>query len=363
MEKLTRGVPAVTCIAFCALGCALFMAWTVLLSPVAGAVTYHRYFGDLHNHTSDIDALGTPAEAYAAAKAGGADFLAVTDHTDGNRPLTDAKWQGQRAAAAAATSGDFAALNGYEVTMPWGHVNVFDPSALPTEAEQWAMEEGTVASLYDWLVLHPTAVAQWNPPTHKSDEFDDFAGLTPQRSGIMGALEIANEGFRYESSYVKALDAGWKVMPTANADMHTAQWITGFPNRTVLLAEELTPAALLDALREHHGYATVVKDLRVSFRGNGRIIGNTLAVPRRIRFTVRVLDPRPRRAVDRLRWVAIVSDGGKVVARKRCSGYSVDWRCTIDTAKVVKGGAHYFFLQVTNGSGRVAWTAPIWTGR
>jgi hypothetical protein len=42
---------------------------------------YNLYFGDLHSHTGYSDGYGTPAEAYAAAIAGGADFFATTDHT------------------------------------------------------------------------------------------------------------------------------------------------------------------------------------------------------------------------------------------------------------------------------------------
>jgi hypothetical protein len=341
--------------------CALLGAVVVFAAPAA-ATQYHFYFGDLHNHTADSDGSGTPAQAYAAARAAGADYLAVTDHTDWDWPLGDARWQAQRAAAAAATTSHFAALNGYEVTMPWGHVNVYDPVAMPTDAEAEALENGTPASLYDWLVLHPGSVAQWNHPTWKSNEFDGFAYLTPERRAAVAAIEVMNEVFTYEASYTSALDRGWLVMPTANSDTHKPDWIVGRPQRTVLLAEQLTPPALLEALRARRGYATAVPDLRVSFRGNGEIMGSTLPRPAKISFTVRVTDPKPRRGAHLLRWVALVSDKGRVVAKKKCRGYSVDWRPTLRVMRAVPGGAHYFFLRVTNASGRAAWTAPIWTG-
>ena len=329
-----------------------------LLLPVpAGAAKYHRYFGDLHSHTSDSDGRGTPAQAFAAARAAGADFLAVADHTGWFGADT---WAAQKAAAVAATTTDFAAIDGYEATLAWGHVNVYGAGVMPTDAELAEMDASSPTSLYDWLALHPGAVAQWNHPAWKSREFDGFAGLTVERRAVMGAIEIVNADFSYEASYARALDRGWRIMPTANSDTHRADWISGYRPRTVLLATELTPDALVEALAARRGYATTVPDLRVGFRGNGKIMGSTLSQPRRIAFTVRVADPGADRRGDRLRGVALVSDGGRVVRRLRCTGHSVDWSPVVRPSAAA-GGAHYFFLRVSSASGRVAWTAPIWT--
>ncbi|MET0552068.1 MAG: hypothetical protein ABW221_03460, partial [Vicinamibacteria bacterium] len=55
------------------------------------------WHGQLHAHTSYSDGLLTPADAYAAARAQGLDFFAVTDHLE---QLDDAEWAATRAAAA-----------------------------------------------------------------------------------------------------------------------------------------------------------------------------------------------------------------------------------------------------------------------
>ena len=55
-------------------------------------------------------------------------------------------------------------------------------------------------------------------------------------------------------------------------------------------------------------------------------------------------------------------DGGSVIAHSRCSGHAAAWSAAVDTATAVAGGAHYVYLRVVSASGRVAWTAPIWTG-
>ena len=98
-------------------------AMTGALAPPPRKMTYNLYFGDLHTHTAYSDAWeGTPWDAYAAAKASGADFMAVTDHTTlwnayGNFVLTPETWNDTLAAAAYYTSKNFAALTGYETWM------------------------------------------------------------------------------------------------------------------------------------------------------------------------------------------------------------------------------------------------------
>ena len=43
---------------------------------------YNIYFGGMHSHTNLSDGTGTPQQAYDSAKAAGADFMAVTDHSN-----------------------------------------------------------------------------------------------------------------------------------------------------------------------------------------------------------------------------------------------------------------------------------------
>lgn len=50
------------------------------------------YYGLLHAHTSYSDGVGTPAEAFAAAKAAGLDFFAVTPH---NHVKAENSWSGE----------------------------------------------------------------------------------------------------------------------------------------------------------------------------------------------------------------------------------------------------------------------------
>ena len=91
----------------------------------------------------------------------------------------------------------------------------------------------------------------------------------------MGLIEVYNDVV-YEASYVRALDAGWHVMPAANSDMHAPDWIAGSDVRTVLLAPELSADALYGAMRAGRGYATLDKNLGLRFAVNGEVMGSVL---------------------------------------------------------------------------------------
>ena len=254
-------------------------------APPLPAPSYHQYIGDLHAHTAVSDGRGTPQEAYDAARAGGADFLAVTDHSSS---ISAAEWTAERAAADAATlDGTFVAIPAFELTYGWGHINAFDVPDLPAKKTgNQGGRKNVVAATYDWLASYPGASAQWNHPTEYSKNFDDFAYYSGARDGVMNLLEVHNYGSwdyygttDFESSYVMALDHDWHVMPSANSDTHITDWITGYESRTVLLAPALTRADLYEAMRAHRGYATEDKDLVVEFTVDGQVMGSVLPPP------------------------------------------------------------------------------------
>jgi hypothetical protein len=347
----------------------------VLLAAAPGALgaakpqpapSYSPFFGDLHSHTELSDGDGTPAEAFAQAKSGGADFFAVSDHSSS---LSAAEWQQIKDAAAAATDATFVGIPSYEITMGWGHINPYGVPDLPTKKTgNQGGRKDVMSAYYDWLATYPGASAQWNHPTTYSKEFDGFAYYTPKRDEVMNLLEVHNDinyGYYkvtdYDSSYVKALDLGWHVMPTANSDTHSATWITGYQARTVLLADSLTAPGLYAAMRSCRGYATEDKDLRVAFTVNGAVMGTVLTGGTTFQVSATVDDPDAGDVPTKLE---IVSDGGVVVAQNDAPQKGVAW-----TPSLTSSTSKYYFLRVTTlrnvtgGAGWTAWTAPVWTGR
>ena len=337
---------------------------------VAKPSAYNLYFGDLHAHTGYSDAYvdSTPWDAYKAAIAGGADFMALTDHAaiwHGYEAwiLDQAEWEDTLAAADYYTSKNFVAMAGYEAWLlaNLGEINVYNIQKLPDTGPQGAQFD-RLENFYDWLASQPGAIGQFNHPLYVSDNFQDYSYYTKTRDIGMNILEVYNDEYT-EDSYIMALDAGWHVMPSANSDTHYPDWISGHEMRTVLLAESLTPANLYAAMSASRGYGTLDKNLEISFKVNGAVMGSTMSAPgSTCMATIHVEDP-DRVASDRITLLEIVSDGGVVVASMPAHSTTVDWTVSLDTL-----GASYFYLRVTTasalsgGEGVTAWTAPVWTG-
>jgi hypothetical protein len=336
----------------------------------APPVSYNMYFGDLHSHTSYSDAWeGTPWDAYQSAIDAGADYMAITDHVAtwnaySGLAMDPEEWADTLAAADYYTSKKFVAMPGYETWMlgHLGEVNVYNVRELPSE-EPLGYRFDRLTDLYDWLAQHPGATGQFNHPYYMTDDFEDFSHYTETRDNAMNIIEVWNSRV-IEDSYVVALDAGWHVMPSANSDTHNPDWITGYEERTVLLAPSLTPDNLYSAMSGCRGYATLDKNLRISYTLNGAVMGSVLAAGASVyKASIQISDP-DRAKSDAITLVEIVSDGGKVVASVPTSGNTVDLTVTLSSES-----AHYFYLRVSTasplngGPGVTAWTAPVWTGR
>jgi trimeric autotransporter adhesin len=357
--------------------CLALALLSVLAVPALGAGPgYNLYFGDLHAHTGYSDGASgtTPWDAFPAAIAAGADFMALTEHYSTSNAyeawtMDEWEWADLKAAAAHYTSSSFTALPAYEyyLVAHSGEINTFDIADLPPK--QVFLGPDRIAAYQEWIAAQG-GVGQFNHPTYVTDEFNDFAGRTSVRDEAMGLLEAYNDGFT-EQSYIKALDAGWHVLPSANSDTHQADWITGEDTRTVLLAPSLSAADLYAAMRAQRGYGTLDKDLHIRFSVNDGVMGSTL--PRSSRYTadVRIWDPDALAGDvrDAITSVEIVTGGGVVV---RSLALSPAAGCkTIAWQPSLPAGAGYFWVRVSTASaegaggapGVTAWTAPVWSGR
>jgi hypothetical protein len=293
--------------------------------------------------------------------------MAVTDHVGfwhayEGLAMDAEEWADCLAAANYYTSEDFVAMAGYEAWLlsQLGEINVYNIGVLPPQGPM-KVRSDRIPNFYDWLAGQNGAIGQWNHPLYVSRDFQDYAYYSETRDMGMSVIEAYND-VNYETSYIKALDAGWHVMPSANSDTHNPDWISGSEIRTVLLAPSLTPSNLYDAMRANRGYGTLDQNLEVYFAVDGAIMGSTLSSVRsRCTATIHIEDPDGI-ASDAITLVEIVSDGGVVVASMPADSTVVDWTIELNTQ-----GASYFFLRVTTASdlsgaeGVTAWTAPVWT--
>lgn len=363
----------------------LAVALNLLTAGTPNAAAYNLYFGDLHSHTDYSDGSGTPLDAYsaayAAALAGEVDFFGTTDHNHygyGTGWMTADNWADTLATADMFNQeGVFVTLPGYELWLPSiGEMNIIGTTEWFGQVVNPAghgFNNGVrgaskvVGNLYDWLVARG-ASAQWNHPALYGAQggplvnFFGFGHWTRERDLAVNQVEVWNED-AYEWAYIEALDAGWHVLPSANSDTHDPDWVTGCDVRTVLLAEELSRGALLEAMQASRGYATLDKNLEIRYTLDDAVMGSTLEPKDDYVAKVEVHDPDG--AADAIQFVEIVADGGEVVAASPVFGLaSLSW-----TARVPSTAERYFWVRVTTASdflgneGVTAWTAPVWTGR
>jgi hypothetical protein len=312
------------------------------------AQSYSIYYGNLHGHTGYSDGQGTPAQAFEYAKNSGlADFMALTDHSTYPDQLSDQEWEDIQNQADAYTDDTFVAMPSWEMTRGWGHMNTFNID--------WVVYSGSRTEYYDMLANDPNAIGQWNHPTDFTADFEDYADHTPERDRAITLIEIMNGGNTYEDSYIKALDAGWHVAPSANSDTHSDNWITGWAGRTAVLAESRTREAIYDGLSNRRVYGTRDSNIRVRYGINDSLMGSIITNPPACEAVISIEDPDESDNNDMISSVEVITSGGDIVETADFDDHNVDWNISLDGRL-----NDYFFLKITNGGGQLTYTAPVW---
>ncbi len=321
-------------------------------APVPGAPMpggMFAYWGDLHAHSTASDGSGPPRMAYAAARAAGLHFFALTDH-DGW--LTPEEWNEIGSAASAATTDRaFIALRAFEFTSPDGHVNAFNTSTWVSHTDP---NYNSLPKFYAWLTAQPNALAQFNHPVW--DRGGDFNNLAFDSSagGLVALQELGNNAGavygRFEAQYILALNHGWRVAPTNDSDNHALNWGSDSAHRVGVLAPALTAADLVEAFRARRTFATEDANLALALQANGAWMGSTIRAQPTLNITVTVSDP------DAEPLQLDLFDNGAIVRAQAFSSSTITW-----TLQVAGSSSHNYFVRATQADGDLAYSAPIWT--
>lgn len=324
------------------------------------------YFGQLHAHSSPVSGADSIAAVFAqAAKTTGMDFFAITDHSDSfdNAASGDILdntvsqyWAAGKAAAQAATTSEFVAMYGFEMSWPerfqLGHIGTFcTPGFQSWNQEAYSRQTTALQTYYETLSEVPDAIGQWNHPGNQYGTFSDFDHYSEAADRFVQLLEVDGisdlagssgylDGYWY---YNRMLDRGWHVAPVNNA-------VSG---RTVLLSEELTEAALSDAMANRRAYATEDWDLEISYTMDGFSLGSVLKpwqVGQSADIVADLYDPTDAA----IGTVEVIVDGGTVAARQ-----TVSTGCGV-LRFLLPPQYRYYYLRITQPDGDVAVTAPIW---
>jgi len=375
------------------------------------------FFGGLHAHTSYSDGRGTPADAFARARdLGKMDFLAVTEHNhkdaDGKDDAHDgiliatqpSLYNGSDAASLTSAARTFTvddkfvaiAAQEFSTISSGNHTNVFDVNDVITVAN------GDYKSLYDtWLPGHPDSLgepplAQFNHPDVSDDlnpntaanerendyGYDDFNKSFPEllrhASKNVSLIEMVSgpaltDGTnlpiksrnRHESDYLFYLNEGFRLAPTANQDNHFRSWGTITRARTAVLADRLTKADILHALKARRVYATEDQNLQVRFLVNGQQMGSIIRTPQPMDLTIEVEiadpdEPNAKYQIELYRDAV----GGEVI-KDPVDKEELEGDGTISfPGQRYESGTVFFFIKVTQdgagGQEDFAWTAPVW---
>lgn len=322
-------------------------------------------FGQLHAHTGTAGETASIETLFqAAARAGNLDFFAVTEYSDSfpdpssgslSENTTDPKWTAGKAAAAAATTGEFTGFFGFEMNWPEqmqiGHISVFNtPGFQSWLPDAYGNPTKILKTFYDTLASVPGAIGQWNHPGNQYGTFFAFDNYSESADQVIHLLEVANseattaagylDGYRY---YTRALDKGWHVAPTNSQGN----------GRTVICCQEQTETALYDAMRNHRVYATEDSDLEILYTLDGHPMGSILKkwhTGETADIVADLYDPTD----SAIGQVEVMVNGGTVAA---CQ--SVSTAC--DTIRFsLPANCSYYYLRITQPDGDIAVTAPVW---
>jgi hypothetical protein len=315
------------------------------------------YFGDLHNHSSYSDGTGTPADAFATARANGLDFFALTDHSS---LLDAAEWQDMLDQANGATiPGQFLGLRGFEFSHPNGHINVFETDTYVWEGDP---RYNTLPNFYAWLAGQPAAIGQFNHPLLMQGYDWNFNNFAYDAAGD-SKMYLCERPYGLATQYLLSLAAGWHAGLTDGRDEHDTAW--GQYWGMGLVAPALTKEAILDALKARRTFSTENRQSVLTAQANGYWMGSVIPGWTTLYFTINAYQNTPTGKLYKL----VLYDNDTPVAVSRAQDLRVRVKSSEPVvytwSPVVSGspGHYYYVSAITDGDyGRViAYTSPIWT--
>jgi hypothetical protein len=306
------------------------------------------YRGDLHAHTVHSDGAWDVAGLLAAARAYRLDFVTLTDHNTVSGLDEMAR----------ADSADLLTMGGVELTTYWGH-------ALSLGTRQWidwrtqpggrsmpdiAGEVAQAGGLF--VIAHPGSVGD---PVCTGCAWR-YGDMLP---GPARAVEVWNGPWAGDSGnedslalWYDWLNQGYRMVATAGTDAHSLEPAVqvGF---SVVYAEALSEAAILEAIRRGHLYLSAGPKLTLSGRtaeGSRALMGDALPAGTATEL-VAGWEDCPSGA--RLR---LVADGRPLAEWEAEAGGSRPW-------PIAPGQARWCLLEVRDARGRmIALTNPIFWG-
>ena len=326
--------------------------------------------GDMHRHTDlsfDGDLDGSLWDFYRyTIDAAGFDYSAVTEHNAGD-DIEYFWWIIQKSNDLYHYPGRFTPMYAYERSLrfPNGHRNlIWTRRGVRTLPRSDAEEKGAegAARLYEYLrktggiaMSHTSATLMG---TDWRDNDKDLEPLVEIYQGDRTSYEYEGApraargndkltqpgGYQPEGFVWNAWAKGYKLGVQASSD-HASTHIS----YAVLLAEDSTREAILNAIRARHAYGAT-DNILVDFRSGDHIQGDIFTATARPRLTVRVEGTAAADKVEIIR-------NNQIIHTTRPGRASVQF--TFEDADA-RSGESYYYVRVQQVDGQMAWSSPMW---
>jgi hypothetical protein len=341
---------------------------------------YQLFWGDLHCHSGLTgDAEGEPDEIvlYARDRAK-LDVLVMQDNDDVHgRPLTEGEYElGQTYSRWITEPGRFVALPGYEWTQRTSKKGVPDPSLS-------AFEQKIPGGFPNHrTVIYPMKGGPIVRYFEVRQDFDRMAEVVAANDGILHsqhpafqlsdhAIETNLEVTACWGIYIRKvpalfhgeLDKGRRMGFIGTSDSHRRNpGLCG--GLTGIYAEELTPEAIMDALKEHRVFATNGSKIVVDSRADGQLSDQIISsADGSVYLSLSLIGTKP------ITGVRLIGTGGKTVASFQGNGTT-----ELTLEKVLSNlpkGDHWFYWAIEQegsskqysgnisvAQGNLAWSSP-----
>lgn len=270
--------------------------------------TYNHYYGTIHAHSGYSDGnkdeeqsgCGDPACSFELAKAAeNFDFMGISEHNHGAAHMKDKKnWYQGLEMAKQATDSNFVALYGMEwgTISQGGHVIIYGFDYLIGWEDglyDFFNAKTDYNGLFELLTHRPNSFAYLAHPektdynglfTNSYNETNDsvIAGLAYKTGPALGNNAqltdyTAKESGTYNARYKDLLKQGYHVAPGMDHDSHYSNFGKATERRLVVLADTLSQASLLEAIKARRFYASDDFNFKVDFSIGNAIMGEVFS--------------------------------------------------------------------------------------
>lgn len=191
----------------------------------------------------------------------------------------------------------------------------------------------------------------FNHKENNSDRFKNLFRFIEMGDGTPNHSNMINEYI-----YSVALDEGFHLAPTCSSDAHGAWGYDIFPGKTVIMAEDKSKEAFLDAILNNRMYATSTGNIKLLYTVNGKTAPITLENEGEYHFHVEISYFEGNREDTKIKFCQVITDGG--VAAMELENMADTFDFTLSSSC-----SHYYYLVLIDKKGRKTWSCPVWTGK